>query len=219
MPPAVTFRGFKEIDRALATFPAKTATMLQGTLVRQMIEARKRMAATSTMSPAGIRAIKARTGIVRIFPEKRVSPTRLRDVKAEIFSRWRGGRIPKAEAAARTIEAQIGSFRYTPKRKKGLLIPAGPLLTAGGRPKKKGGKTIDPAKLPGTRFIRTKRGVLLVRDLATKTGKKARTEVVAVLAKKAKATARLTFFDSWEGLQGKRTRQFATMLEKLIRRF
>ena len=219
MPRDVTFRGFKEIERGLARLPRTTATELQGTLVRHFIETRKVMAKTSTMSPAGKRAIRARTGIVRIEPDKRVSPRRLRDVHAAIYSTWRGGRIPKAEAAARTIESTTGSKIYVKRRKRGLLIPAGALLTPTGKVKRKNKKPINPADLPGTRFVRTKRGVLLVREKSTKTGKRARTEIVAVLVQKARATARLTFFRSWESLQPKHTRQFGAMLDRIIRRF
>ncbi len=214
--PDVTFRGFKLIDRALARLPSRVATELQGTLVRQLIETRKVIAKTSKMSPAGKRALRARTGIIRIEPEKRVNPRRLRDVHAAIFSSWRGGRIPKAEAAARTIESTTGSKLYTKKRKRGLLIPAGALLTKSGKVKRKNRRPINPADLPGTRFVRTSRGVLLVRE---KPGKKARSEVVAVLVPKAKATARLTFFKSWDSLQPKQTRQFGAMLNRVIRRF
>lgn len=218
----VSFRGFNEIDRALATFPAKTAEALQRLLVIQMIATKKRIADTSTMSPGGIRALRARDGIVKIIPKKRVKPKRLSKVHAELFTIWRGGgkqRLDKKESASRVIEEDVGDKIYTPKRKRGLLIPAGVLLTPTGKIKKKGKKKIDPAEIPGARFVRTKRGVLLIREKATKTGKRRRSEIIAVLAKQARPTARLTFFDSWDDLKQTRTSDYRRMLAKLVKKF
>ena len=216
------FRGFNEVDRALATFPAKTAKELQRLLVVQLIEVKKRIAQTSTMRPGAKRALRARDGIVKIIPDVRVHPRSLKDVHAELFTIWRGGgkqQLSKKESASRVIEEDIGDKVYTPKRKRGLLIPGDALRTKTGLIKKKGGKKIDPAEIPGATFIRTKRGVLLVREVATKRGKRRRSEVLAILAQKARPTARLTFFDSWDDLKSKRTRDFGRMLSKLIKKF
>lgn len=219
MPNDGVTRGFDGLDRALARLPNVLATELQGTIVRQMIAAKKRITATSTMrDKRPLRAPKDE-GIVKIIPTERVRPRRIRDVSAELFSTWRGGEgLGKQEAAAFVIEEEVGPQVYRPKRRRGLLIPAGVLLTRSGRPKKKGGKPIDPATIPGTRWVRTKRGVLLVREKATKTGKKRRTEIVGSLLQEAKPTAELRFFASWDDLAPQRTRQYGRMLERVLRR-
>lgn len=215
---AITFRGFNEVDRALASLPTRTAAELQRVLVKQLIEVKKEIAKTSTMSPTAKRALRARDGLIKIRPSKRVQPKRLSKVFGAIFSTWLGGRENR-EAAAIQIETQVGERVFRPKRARGLLIPAGVMVTPTGRPKRKAKKKIDIAKIPGTRWVRTPNGVLLVRETATKTGKRRRTEILAVLARKARITARLRFFDSWEALATKRTRQFGSLLDKLIRRF
>lgn len=213
----VTFHGLKRIDRGLAKLAGRTATELQGIIVRQMLEAKKRIRATATMSPGAKRSL---AHVIKVNPRKRKSPRRLRDVEGELFTTWRGGEnLSKEEAASRVIETQVGAKVYRPKRKKGLLIPAGVLLTKTGKVKRKGRKPIDPAEIPDTRFVKTRRGVLLVREKATKTGKKRRTEIVGSLVQQAKPTARLAFFKSWDDLDGKRSRQYGTMLERLLARF
>lgn len=225
MPEPVTTRGFKEVDRALATFPARTATALQGLLVIQFIDAKKEIARSSTMSRQAKNALRAKDGVLRILPDRIMRPRRLKDVHAELFSNWRGGRerrTPK-EAAASSIEKEIGTDKYRPVRKQGLLIPAGVMLTPTGRPRRKAKKKIDIAAIKDAHFIRRKGGgpPLLVRDLPKqKRGKKgARSEILAVLAKGARRTAKLDFFGGFTRLKGKRSSQYGKMLEKLIRKF
>lgn len=223
----VALHGFRRIEKALARLPKRTATELQGTLVRQLIETKKEITRSSVMSPRAKRALGARKGIIRILPNRIVRPRRIRDVKAEIYTTWRGGRLPKAEAAARAIESEVGKTHYTPRRKRGLLVPAGILRSKTGAIKRRGGKRLNPAAMPRTRWVRTGRGaVLLVQDTTIKRrGRKlggfkgARSNIVGILLQKVRITARLDFFRTWARLARRRTGQYAKLLDKLVRTF
>ena len=236
--------GFPEVDRLLARLPNTMAEELQRLLVKQMIAAKREVANRSNMSPGGKRAIRARDGIVRISPRKRVKPKRLSRVRAEMYSNWQGdtsrtaGRSFKAleDGIARQIEEEVGEREYRPRHARGLLIPTGDMLTAGGRPRRRGKRKIDIAGLPNTRVVTIRRGgrprLLIVQELAagkragleggvkgirgTKLGQRER--VVGVIVPKAKIKARIDFFGAWRSLRGHRTGQYSKMLERVARK-
>lgn len=228
---AVSLQGFEALDAGLRRLPRRTAEELQGTLVRQLIATKREIARSSRMTPRARRAIRVPKGIVRILPDRIVKPRRLRDVYAEIYTTWRGGRLPKEEAASRAIEAEVGKTHYRPVRRRGLLVPAGVLRTKAGGVKKRGGEAVNPAEVPGTRWVRTKRGgVLLVRNVEQRRRRRrkvqvagplqvARTEVIGILLPRVRITARLDFFGAWHRLRGRRTAQYGRTLDKVIRRF
>lgn len=242
---------FRDLDQRLARLPGVTAQEVQDTAFRQALEAKRAIATRSTMSDSGKRAIRTKNGIVRISPSRRPKVNRLRDVRLELFSAWKGaqahGRASAPDAAARSIEKEVGQRGYRPKRARALLIPAGDFRTASGGVKRRrtgaivgqtaGGKArrgleaVDIAKLPNTRVVTIRRRSFIVQDIRGKTGgarrkrrradgssSRGRVRVVGILVPRAKITARLDFFGSWASLASTRTGQYGRAIEKALGR-
>ncbi len=201
MPETITV-GFEELEAVLKTLDDTAAQAVQNTLGDIMAstkeeilrrstltaEARRRMSFALRTSPATRFSKKGAGGFSIKARGRKVST--LAEVKAEIFSTWKGQGITNpAEGAAARIERSIGPAQIRPKRRRFLLIPAGDFVTKGGRgrtemvggqmiertSKKTGRKSkrrvggrrvsLDLAALPGTFVVKTGRGLRLMQRL------------------------------------------------------
>lgn len=225
--------GFDGLDKLLRRLPDRMAEDLQRTLVREAVKAKRAVADRSRMSAAGKRAIRARDGIVKIDPREKTKPRRLRDVYLDFYSTWQGAGVPtRREAIARQIEEEVGGDEYRPTRRRRLLIPTGDYLTPGGRPRRRGGRKLDPAEAPNARVVPIGRGRLLLvqaleggvrGDLERTRGVRKkdlgeRERVIGILVPKVDISTSLDFFGAWSSLESSRSAAFGQLLDRALRR-
>lgn len=237
--PTIKLSGFRDLDRFLARLPNEAAGRLQAVLVKNHLEHRREVLRTSTFSAEGKRRLRF---AIRVFPSRRVQPTKIEDVEAGTASWWKGGELedPSLGAAAR-LEKRVGSSVLRPVRRRYLLIPFGDFITRTGRPRRErrtvqGRSVMAPVlirELPGTRVVtdRSGRKKIIQRLPAGRRGRfesgikgvrgtrlGARERVVGLLVRQARQIQGIDFHGSWDRLEASRDARFARMLDDLVGR-
>lgn len=131
----VEVEGWAELVALFEELPIKCARRLQGALIANMVDAKKRAIERSDVSAQTRRSLNF---VLRVAPSskggKRRKVDSLNDVDAEFYSNWASGEDPDdPQAAARRVEKEVGPSSINPRKGRYLAIPAGKLRNKSGK--------------------------------------------------------------------------------------